>query len=901
MKRSIVLTAAGSFFLLLLVSCNWGQPTPIPIIEEEAECLPAFPPDGAETMLIPSGSFKMGSVESNDNAAEDEFPEHTVSLTCYNIYKEEVTNSMYDRCVQAGECFPVVPITGSVTEHYADPAYADHPVVGVDYNMAKEYCEWVGGRLPTEAEWEYAATYNKDFLFPWGNQDADCDKANYAGCLDPADTLQVGTLTDGESPFGVQDLSGNAWEWVFDWYDPGYYSVSPSSNPVGPSKGELKAVRGGAYNSDLHLLLSANRHAGNPYRAYNNTGFRCVIGALTLPEDYQDPIPEKHDQPGDTPLNGGPDPEWIVSYLPHPLDCPDGNGDQHLWMTLSSNVPISLTSIFLESAPMTCDPYDDVNDLLHCWVPAPAPDADPNYLLDFCVDVQGYGPLCFNCVPLPKPQNCDDSQIPDRFLASNSCEFNNIVPVEFTFAPAIFWHTVENTAGDALTCFYNSPNKMTCTAPIVLDNGLFRFHLEGTYGGNNYAWNPVLVPMGPCGEQQQGPHAFFFPTCDTTGLMLAVQYSPPGGVLAPVTVGLDDLMCTPVNPGEAACDIPNTHEGNLEQVLVCVDGECFSSAQFMPVCANQQDGYVTIIDNTCYNTGEPGVIVTWYGSTEPASTVSRITANGVELTCHQFNPHTYLCRGLPGNYGDPLAIVVEYDSLPPNSANLFHLPCPQDRYVNLVCSQDDSYSLLVNVMPVGWLEVTEVLMDGSQLACTFPPSQAECSGLNLTPGDTHTFRVCFSDGNCTNYPNMPVPVCSLACDCRLLEVGCRSETSLEFRVQTCAQNPAPLLEGSISATDGSSTYTCALIPGFDGRVYCAGPYPASPGALALQFLFADQSGPYNCSIMNWPDIIPGCQNPPPSLDCSIFTTAESCRANGCNPIFTGGAASAPVFVGCQNP
>ena len=221
---------------------------------------------GVPMVLVPAGEFTMGS----DNGSDDEKPVHTVYLDAFYMDKFEVTNAHYNVCVDAGLC----------SDHRAEyfwynyPDYANHPVVYVDWNQAKTYCEWRGSNLPTEAQWEKAARGTDGRTYPWG-EGIDCNKANYTSCI--GDTTQVGSYESGASPYGIYDLSGNVWEWVADWYSKAYYHNSPASNPLGSDSGSYRVLRGGAWtNSGYGYYIRASvRYGVNPGYSDFIVGFRC--------------------------------------------------------------------------------------------------------------------------------------------------------------------------------------------------------------------------------------------------------------------------------------------------------------------------------------------------------------------------------------------------------------------------------------------------------------------------------------------------------------------------------------------------------------------------------------------------------------------------------------------------
>ena len=222
--------------------------------------------DGSVLVYVPAGQFAMG------NATPDA-PEKTVSLNDYWIYQTEVTNSMYAFCVSVGACAPPAQELG--TPVYDNPVYANYPIVGVSWDMAANYCTWIGGTLPTEAQWEKAARGSAGASYPWGSQEADCDLGNFAGCVGAL--TDVTKYADGASPFGALDMAGNVFEWVNDYYGENYYNSAPTENPAGPESGEFRVVRGSGFETGVEQSASAIRHpAGNAYHN-RDLGFRCVV------------------------------------------------------------------------------------------------------------------------------------------------------------------------------------------------------------------------------------------------------------------------------------------------------------------------------------------------------------------------------------------------------------------------------------------------------------------------------------------------------------------------------------------------------------------------------------------------------------------------------------------------
>jgi formylglycine-generating enzyme required for sulfatase activity len=233
--------------------------------------------DGMAMIFIPAGEFLMGSTEENPCAHKDELHLHTVYLDNFWIDRTEVSSGQYKQCVEAGAC-PPPGDCGWGEATYGDDLKEDHPIVCVDWDEARTYCDWIGGKLPTEAQWEKAARGTDQRAYPWG-EEFDQNKCNSKGGEINA-TMPVGSYSPiGDSPYGLADMSGNVLEWVIDWYDIDYYPKSSSLNPSGPIKGERRSLRGGSFYTDLCNARTTYRYYDVPYGVSPGVGFRCVIPA----------------------------------------------------------------------------------------------------------------------------------------------------------------------------------------------------------------------------------------------------------------------------------------------------------------------------------------------------------------------------------------------------------------------------------------------------------------------------------------------------------------------------------------------------------------------------------------------------------------------------------------------
>ena len=263
--QSAPLPGPGSIFLPLLRSGAQADDGLIPY---------------SDMVSVPAGPFEMGCSPNDTACYSQEKPLHMVTLNAYAIDKYEVTNARYAACVARRGCTaPQNTSSYTRSSYYDNRTYANYPVISVDWNQARAFCAWDGKRLPTEAEWEKAARGNSGTpIYPWGDQAApNCKLTNYQ-VICVGDTAQVGSYPSGVSPYGALDMAGNVSEWVNDWYDAGYYSVLPVSNPPGPASGDYRVARGGAWNSTWEAFIRTSyRLVGYmPTTGNVDLGLRCA-------------------------------------------------------------------------------------------------------------------------------------------------------------------------------------------------------------------------------------------------------------------------------------------------------------------------------------------------------------------------------------------------------------------------------------------------------------------------------------------------------------------------------------------------------------------------------------------------------------------------------------------------
>jgi formylglycine-generating enzyme required for sulfatase activity len=211
-------------------------------------------------VFVAGGSFGMGSPEGKGEPAER--PQHRITISPFRIQEHEVTNAEYRR----------------FDPNHDRLASANHPVVNVSWYEATAYAAWLGGSLPTEAQWEFAVRGSDGRAYPWGEDAPTCAHANFMECGSALLPVKDGR-DQGKTPDQVYDLAGNAWEWCRDWF--GDYSAGDRRDPLGPTTGSARIVRGGSFFNVPYDLRGVNRYSSVPEVRNEGLGFRVVWPATT--------------------------------------------------------------------------------------------------------------------------------------------------------------------------------------------------------------------------------------------------------------------------------------------------------------------------------------------------------------------------------------------------------------------------------------------------------------------------------------------------------------------------------------------------------------------------------------------------------------------------------------------
>ncbi|MFZ5517076.1 MAG: formylglycine-generating enzyme family protein, partial [Candidatus Zhuqueibacterota bacterium] len=247
---------------------------------------------GLTMVPVKGGTFEMGDTFNEGDS--DEKPVHRVTLSDFCISQTEVTNAQFAAFLN--DYGKATNDNGNtlIYEHgwglrqngnrwEAQPGYGNYPVVYVTWYGAAQYAKWAGCRLPTEAEWEYAARGgNQSKGYRYSGSNSVYDVAWYDN--NASGTHAVAAKQPNE--LGLYDMSGNVWEWCADWYDENYYEKSPALNPHGATSGSYRVLRGGSWGDSVRVVRCSDRDRNNPDGRYINNGFRVAVSLASLKSGF---------------------------------------------------------------------------------------------------------------------------------------------------------------------------------------------------------------------------------------------------------------------------------------------------------------------------------------------------------------------------------------------------------------------------------------------------------------------------------------------------------------------------------------------------------------------------------------------------------------------------------------
>ena len=348
----------------------------------------------SEMVPVPASEFQMGCDAANNGGYACDFwevPLHSVYLHAYRIDKTEVTNCQYAQCVADGGCAAPANSTSSThTSYYGNAAFNTYPVILVNWSQANAYCQWIGKKLPTEAQWEKAARGTIGTgVYPWGPPPATCTRANFVANGSPCvgDTMPVDSYNPaGASPYDALNMAGNVDEWVNDWYDGYYYGVSPYFDPQGPGPTGWRLLRSGSWRNEAQHVRTAQRFRSPPDFVGDYVGFRCARSDPPTPMSptptatatataTRTPTPTATRTPTPTATHT---PTPTATFTPTPTATFTPTATPTLSCAALGMVPVSAGSF-----QMGCDPVH--NGSYECY----APDERPQHsvtLSEYCID-----------------------------------------------------------------------------------------------------------------------------------------------------------------------------------------------------------------------------------------------------------------------------------------------------------------------------------------------------------------------------------------------------------------------------------------------------------------------------------------------------------------------------------
>lgn len=491
----------------------------------------------------------------------------------------------------------------------------------------------------------------------------------------------------------------------------------------------------------------------------------------------------------------------------------------------------------------------------------------------------------------PTPVPGDDVWYGNAIAA---CAFNGKVPINFHFSPPIFWNQFTDSNGDPFTCTYVNSSQMNCLVPDVLMEGKYRMTLKGTLNNGAKVWNAAALPAEGC--PTESPNAFTFAHCDGTHLFLDILYIPADASLDSVSLNNELLSCSIMQPGQAFCGLTSAQEGLNANIQIILNGNTIVTNSEIPICANvpadtPSDQLGLWFGSANAGCAINGMIPVHFHYDPPIVWTTFTNSSGTGLDCWNENPSKLNCLApdelVDGKYQFHLEGSYDGTDFIWNAKSVPAENCPppggKNVYAFSHCENDQAVADVLYTPVDGTISGVDI--NGTPVTCQGANGQLTCALPGIVQNSIGDLRVILDGAPYVN--EMVIPGCQqenqpsssspASCPCSLLDVQCLAETKFAFIAQTCADKPAALEPGSITAQD-SHGYSCDLIPGFDGRVYCAGPNPDSNTPLIMTFKQLGDAASKTCSITKWPPSIPPC---PTKVPCSSYKQEQGCKNAGC--------------------
>ncbi len=867
--------------------------------------------DHADVVLIPGGTYLLGSPTTDETAILDEQPAHLVDLYPFWIYTHEVTNAQYAACVAAGVCFEPQQTEGRVTDYYDVASYADNPVVGVDWLMADDYCQWAGGRLPTEAEWEAAARGTDARLYPWGLNDPTCSLANMKGCSVEQTTQPANGYPDGASPFEALDMAGNTWEWVNDWYQQDYYDSITRLYPQGPNIADAKVVKGGGFKSAAFNLRTPGRLAVVPYDNYEDLGFRCVAGGPTGVSSVEHPADTHHSSDGGGSVEEGGSARRRISEISFVTSYCNTDGTGTFVFTARNNFEGSYLMDY-DGTAFSCS-YDGIFHLLICSGMPPATPHNGSYFegavyVTHPTDgIQTWATFTFG--EAPAARRCQgrlrsETTTPLLVNVAVTCPTSGLVGVTINSNPALTWGLAELN-GIGMTCLPNPTGGLICTGNDSPVGGLYNFHFTATStdGTRTYDWTqsePVQTGCSATGEEAT-PNIKVYANCNRANpgtYDFIANWTPSGFVFSSVFDAMDGMLsCRSLSGDAMYCS--GAHLGSdgalhLNFVHPTTGGSVSYNVVAPPyrLCeapeTPETPGGWSFEGLEC--TGNPG----WYlmSMRYPAGpALTGISLNGVVrvLTLDPSDPGRILLivgeTDFPANItitrsdgtsssqtftaSSPFASCTDENGRVPAFTTKAFCDNTNGQYIVQIAWNPPDFTIdYVRELGDGYPSCTPAF--GGQIVCYgLTPAADGLITLGLfhvdpATGDTSSYRVtaaptlCSADGTEGDGAGIQDPRCT-------------SDGGIEFYVLTYAGRGY----AGVAAADNLNVYTCTLTTIGEGGVYrCTGPaISGSPGPLVVALQHGDGTS-YNNTFPEWDRTHPTCGGEQPQSE--EWTLSTSC-------------------------